>query len=62
MLEIKITKSKAILVTGREALKGSELWRIPQCLENLLTDDGRVVSLTLQPRLTPERSTGTYFC
>jgi hypothetical protein len=46
-IEIPIKKSKAIPATGREML------RIPHCLDNRLTDGGRIVSLTYRPLSTP---------
>jgi hypothetical protein len=40
-------KSKAISVTGRGGLEGCEMLRIPRCLDNRLTDGGKVVSPTI---------------
>jgi hypothetical protein len=36
-------KSKAISVTGRGGPQGCKMLRIPQCLDNRLTDGGKVV-------------------
>jgi hypothetical protein len=48
-------KSKAISVTGRGGLKGCKMLRIPHCLDNRLTDGGKIVSPTLRPLLySPE--------
>jgi hypothetical protein len=44
--------SKGILVTDRGGLYGSEIWRIPHCLDNWPIGDGSVVSLTRRPRFT----------
>jgi hypothetical protein len=48
--------SKAIPVTGREGPKGCETSKLPHLLGNRLTDGGKVVSLTRQPRFTPQES------
>jgi hypothetical protein len=31
------------------------MFRIPHCLDNRLTDDGEIVSLTLRPRSTSQK-------
>jgi hypothetical protein len=52
-------------VTGHTGLKGCEMLRIPHCLEILLTDGGKVVSLTHRLRSTPQKHfsvSGTHFC
>jgi hypothetical protein len=48
-------KSKAIPVTGRGSLRGCEVLKIPLCLDNWLTDSGKIVSLTHWPRSTPQK-------
>jgi hypothetical protein len=50
-----VKKSKAIHITDRGGLKGCEMLRIPQCLDNRLTDGGKVVGLTHQPHFTPHK-------
>jgi hypothetical protein len=40
------SKSKAIAVTGRGGLYGCKMLRIRHCLDNQLTDGGKVVSPT----------------
>jgi hypothetical protein len=60
-------QAKAIPVTGRGRLQGCEMLRIPHCLENWLTDGGKVVSPTHRPQLTPQKHyyfsvSGTHFC
>jgi hypothetical protein len=42
-------------VTGRGRLEGREMLRTPHCLESRLTDGGKVVCLTHQPRCTPQK-------
>jgi hypothetical protein len=46
-------KGKDITVTGREGPQRCETSRLPQYLDNQLTDGGKVVSLTRRPRFTP---------
>jgi hypothetical protein len=41
-------------VTGRGGPQGCETLKLPHFLDNRLTDGGKVVSLTLQPRFTPQ--------
>jgi hypothetical protein len=57
---------KAIPVTGREGLWGCEMLRIPHCLDNRLTNDGKVVSLKHRPRSAPSKhyfsASGTHSC
>jgi hypothetical protein len=49
------TKSKAIPVAGRGGLQGCKMLRIPHCLDNRLTNGGKVVSPTHRPLLySPE--------
>jgi hypothetical protein len=42
-------------VTGRRGLKGCEMLRIPHCLDNRLTDRGKVFNPTHQLRFTPQK-------
>jgi hypothetical protein len=46
--------------------KGCEILRIPLCLGNRFTDGGKIISLTIRLRSTPQKhyvsSSGTYFC
>jgi hypothetical protein len=53
---------KAIPVTGRGGVQGSEMLRIPPFLDNRLTYGAEVVNLTLRPLLAPRNILGTYFC
>jgi hypothetical protein len=46
--------SKAIPVTGLGGLKGCEMIRIPHCVDNRLTDGGKVVSRMHRPHFTPQ--------
>jgi hypothetical protein len=60
-------KSKAIPVTGLVGLYGFEMLRIPHCLDNRLTDGGKVVNPTHRPHFTPQKhyyfyASGTRFC
>jgi hypothetical protein len=50
----KKTEGKAIPVTGREGPLGCGTSRLPQFLDNRLTDGGEVVSLTRRPPFTPQ--------
>jgi hypothetical protein len=56
----KREKSKAIPVTGRE------MSRIPHCLDSRLSDGGKVVNPTHQPRSTTQKhyfsAYRTHFC
>jgi hypothetical protein len=58
----KNKKGKAISVTGREGPLGCETSRLPQFLDNRLTEGGKVVSLTCRPPFTPRKIPGTHFC
>jgi hypothetical protein len=59
-------KCKAIPVTGRGGPIGCEMLRIPHCLDNRLTDGGKVVSLTRRPCPTPQKhyfsASDAHFC
>jgi hypothetical protein len=48
-------KIKAIPVTVLGGIYGCEILRIPYCLDNRLTDVGKVVSPTNRPRYTPQK-------
>jgi hypothetical protein len=45
-MEVEVQVSKAIPVTGCGGPLGYKMLRIPHCLENRLTDGGKVVSPT----------------
>jgi hypothetical protein len=47
-------RGKAIPVPGHGGPLGCETLRVKQYLDNLLTDGGKVVSLTLRPPFTPQ--------
>jgi hypothetical protein len=53
---------KTIPVTGRGSPKACETSRFPHFLDNRLTDDGEVVSLTRRPPFTARKIPGTHFC
>jgi hypothetical protein len=59
-------ESIVIPVTGRGGLYGCEMLRMPRCLDNLLTDGGKVVSPTHRPHSTPQKhyfsASGTHYC
>jgi hypothetical protein len=55
-------KGKAIPVTGRGGSCSCETSRLPHFLNDRLTDNGDVVSLTRRPSLTPRQIPGTNFC
>jgi hypothetical protein len=46
-------KSKAIPITDRAGLYGCDMLRIPHCLDNQLTDGGKVFSPMHQQNFTP---------
>jgi hypothetical protein len=48
-------ETKAIPVTGRGDLKGCDILRIAHCLDNRLTDGGKIVSPTHLPRFIPQK-------
>jgi hypothetical protein len=61
-------KKKAIPITDFGGLWGCEILRISHCLDNRLTDGGKVVSPTpYPPHFTPQKhyyfsASGTHFC
>jgi hypothetical protein len=59
-------KGKAIPVTGSEGLQGSEMLRIPHCLDNRLIVGGKAVSSTHRPHFTLHKHffnvSSTHFC
>jgi hypothetical protein len=64
---VRLKKSKAIPITGCGWLHACEMLRIPHCLDNRLTDGGKVVSPMYQPHFTPQKHyyfsvSGTHFC
>jgi hypothetical protein len=54
--KVKKKKSKANPVTGREGPWRCEMSRLSHFLDNRLTDNGEVVSLTLRPPFTPKEN------
>jgi hypothetical protein len=54
--------SKAIPVTGRGGPQGCETSRLPYFLDNRITGDGEVVSLTRRPPYTARKIPDTRFC
>jgi hypothetical protein len=55
----------SIPVTGSGDLQHCEMLMISHCLDNQLTDGGKVVSLTQRPRSSPWKhfsASGTHFC
>jgi hypothetical protein len=63
---VQQSRSKAIPVTDRGGLQGCEMLRISHCIDNRLTDGGKVVNPTHRPRSTPQKhyfsTSGTHFC
>jgi hypothetical protein len=63
---INYYESKAIPVTGCGGLYGCEMLKIPHCLNNLLTNGGKVARPTHWPRCIPQKhyfaASGTHFC
>jgi hypothetical protein len=59
---IRDKKGKAITVTGRGGPYGCETSRLPHFLDNWLTYDGEVASLTRPPLFTPRNMPGNHFC
>ena len=57
-----LSKGKAVPVTGHGVPQGFETSRLQHFLDNRLTDDGDVVSLTRRPPFTPRKIPGTHFC
>jgi hypothetical protein len=63
-LRAKKKKSKAIPVTGHGGPYGCEIMSIRHCLDNRLTDGGKVVGIARRPRFThqkPFSASGTHF-
>jgi hypothetical protein len=56
----QVKKNEAIPITGRGGLLGCEMLRTPHCLDNWLTNCGKVVSLTHRPRSNPQKH--FFFC
>jgi hypothetical protein len=50
----KSKKGKALPVTGRGGPLDCEASKLPHFLDNRLTDDGEVVSLTCRPHFSPQ--------
>jgi hypothetical protein len=59
---VKGKTRKAIPVTGRGALEGCEMSRLPHFIYNRLKDGGKVVSLMRRLLFTPRKIPGTHFC
>jgi hypothetical protein len=59
---VLLVKCKDVLVTDRGGPLDCETLRLPHFLDNRLTDDGEVVSLTRRPSFTPGKIPGTHFC
>jgi hypothetical protein len=63
---IEPLKPEAAPVTGRGGLQSCEVLRIPYCLDNRLTDGGKVVSPMHRQSYTPQKhyfsASGTNFC
>jgi hypothetical protein len=55
-------KSKTVHITDRGEPQCYETSRLPHFLNNRLTDDGEVLSLTHWPPFTPRKIPGTHFC
>jgi hypothetical protein len=53
--QILKSKSEAIPATGRGGAYGCEMLRIPHCLDNRLTDGGKLASPKHRPRSTPHK-------
>jgi hypothetical protein len=62
----KNMKSKAMHVASHGGPWDCEMLRIPHCLDNWLTDGGKVVSPTRRPHFTHQKhyfsASGTQFC
>jgi hypothetical protein len=56
-----VKKSKAIPVTDSEVPYNCETSRLPNYLDNRLTDGGKVVSLKRRPPFTPQEYSGYSF-
>jgi hypothetical protein len=57
-----VKKGEIIPVTGHGDPWGCETTRLPQFLDNRLTDGGEVVGLERQPPFTPRKIPGIHFC
>jgi hypothetical protein len=55
-------KGKANSATRRGGSCGCETSRLPNCLNNLLTDGSGVVKLKRRPHITPRKIPGSHFC
>jgi hypothetical protein len=53
-LQFRVKKGKAVPVPGHGGPYGYETLRVPQYLDNRLTDGGKGVSLTRRPPFTPQ--------
>jgi hypothetical protein len=53
---------KAIPIKDREGPYKCETSRLPQFLDNRLTNGGKVVSITRRPSFTSRKIPGTHFC
>jgi hypothetical protein len=51
-----------IPVTGRGGPYSCETSKLPHFLDNRITDDGEVVSLTRRAPFTPRKILGAHFC
>jgi hypothetical protein len=63
-VKVSKLKSKAVPITGPGGLQGCEILRIPHCLDNRLTDGGKVVSPTHRLHFTLHKhfsASGTHF-
>jgi hypothetical protein len=50
----RLSKTRAVPVRRHGGLQACEMLRIPNCLNNQLTDGGKVVSPWHRPRSTPQ--------
>jgi hypothetical protein len=59
-------KYQAIPITDRGGLQDCETLRLPQCLDSLQTDAGKILSPTHRPSSTTQKhyfsASGTHFC
>jgi hypothetical protein len=61
-IQLRGKKRKAIPATGRGGPLGCGTSRLLHILDNRLTDNGEVVSLTCRSTFAPEMISGAYFC